>query len=309
MIRTKNSQSMIRLEDSGKKRIEKGVLRNMDIKNVAVIGAGAMGLGIAQVSAQAGYRVSLNDIGESGLEKALKAIAGSLAKSVEKGKLTPESRDEILGRIKTTTDLAEAVQDADLVIEAVFENLALKRDIFQRIAGIAPPHAIFGSNTSTLPIAAIAGGTGRLDKFVGIHFMNPVPLMKGVELIRGRHTSDETLEISLEFVRSLGKETAVAVDYAGFIVSRVLDAMLNEAVKCVMDGNDPEEIDKAMKLCCNFPIGPLALIDLVGADIVLNGLETMRRDLGDKYTPAPLLQQMVRGGDLGRKTGRGFYKY
>ena len=276
---------------------------------MAVIGAGAMGLGIAQVSAQAGYQVSLNDIAETGLEKALLAIAKSLAKSVEKGKLTPESRDEILGRIKTTTNLSEAVQDADLVIEAVFENLTLKRDIFRRIDEIAPQHAIFGSNTSTLPIAAIAGGTGRLDKFVGIHFMNPVPLMKGVELIRGRHTSDETLQISLEFVKSLGKETAIAVDYAGFIVSRVLDAMLNEAVKCVMDGNDPEEIDKAMKLCCNFPIGPLALIDLVGADIVLNGLETMSRDLGDKYAPAPLLRQMVRGGDLGRKTGRGFYTY
>jgi 3-hydroxybutyryl-CoA dehydrogenase len=251
----------------------------------------------------------LHDISDKGLEKALKAIAGSLDKSVEKGKLTAESRDVILGRIKTTTVLEEAVRDADLVIEAVFENLAVKQDVFRRIDRIAPQHAIFGSNTSTLPIAAIAAGTGRLDKFVGIHFMNPVPLMKGVELIRGRHTSDETLQLSLDFVKSLGKETAIAVDYAGFIVSRVLDAMLNEAVKCVMDGNDPEEIDKAMKLCCNFPIGPLALIDLVGADIVLNGLETMRGDFGDKYTPAPLLQQMVRGGDLGRKTGRGFYKY
>ncbi|WP_345788223.1 3-hydroxyacyl-CoA dehydrogenase family protein [Desulfosporosinus youngiae] len=289
--------------------MEKGVLSNMEIKNVAVIGAGAMGLGIAQVSAQAGYQVSLNDISENSLEKAMKAITKSLDKSVEKGKLTAESRDEILGRIKTTTDLAGAVRDADLVVEAVFENLALKQDIFKRIDQIAPPHAIFGSNTSTLPIAAIAGGTGRLDKFVGIHFMNPVPLMKGVELIRGRHTSDETLQISLDYVKSLGKETAVAADYAGFIVSRILDAMLNEAVKCVMDGNDPEEIDKAMKLCCNFPIGPLALIDLVGADIVLKGLETMKGDFGDKYTPAPLLQQMVRGGDLGRKTGRGFYKY
>lgn len=287
----------------------KGVLGKMEIKNVAVIGAGAMGLGIAQVSAQAGYQVSLNDISETGLEKALQAITRSLDKSVGKGVLTAESRDVILGRIKTTTDLAEAVQAADLVIEAVFENLALKQDIFKRIDQIAPQHTIFGSNTSTLPIAAIATGTKRLDKFVGIHFMNPVPVMKGVELIRGRHTSDETLQISLDFVKSLGKETAIAVDYAGFIVSRILDAMLNEAVKCVMDGNDPEEIDKAMKLCCNFPIGPLALIDLVGADIVLNGLETMRGDFGDKYTPAPLLHQMVRGGDLGRKTGRGFYKY
>lgn len=281
----------------------------MEIKNVAVVGAGAMGLGIAQVSAQAGYQVSLNDTSEDQLEKALKAIARSLDKSVEKGRLTAESRDVILGRIKTTTDLAEAVQDADLVIEAVFENLALKKDIFEGIDQIAPKHAIFGSNTSTLPIAAIAGGTERRDKFIGIHFMNPVPLMKGVELIRGRHTSEETLQSSLDYVKSLGKDTAIAVDYAGFIVSRILDAMLNEAVKCVMDGNDPEEIDKAMKICCNFPIGPLALIDMVGADIVLNGLETMRKDFGDQYTPAPLLSQMARGGDLGRKTGRGFYKY
>lgn len=281
----------------------------MDIKNVAVIGAGAMGLGIAQVSAQAGYQVKLQDISTEALDKAIKTITKSLDKTVEKGKLTAEARDQILERIKTTIDLAEAAGDADLVIEAVFENLNLKLEIFKKLDEIAPAHAIFGSNTSTLPITAMAGVTKRQDKFVGLHFMNPVPLMKGVELIRGRHTSDETMQMSLDFVKSLGKEAAIAVDYAGFIVSRVLDAMLNEAVKCVMDGNDPAEIDKAMKICCNFPMGPLELIDLVGAEIVLNGLETMKGDFGDKYTPAPLLKQMVRAGDLGRKTGRGFYKY
>jgi 3-hydroxybutyryl-CoA dehydrogenase len=281
----------------------------MEIKNVAVIGAGAMGLGIAQVSAQAGYHVKLNDISEGGLEKAIKAITKSLDKMVEKEKFSAEEKTNILNRIKTTTNLSEAVSDADLVIEAVFENLNVKVEVFKTIDKIAPEHAIFGSNTSTIPIASMAGATTRQDRFVGLHFMNPVPLMKGVELIRGRHTSDETMQLSLDFVEKLGKEAAVAVDYAGFIVSRILDAMGNEAVKCVMDGNDPAEIDKAMKICCNFPMGPLELIDLVGADIAFNGLETMKQDFGDKYTPAPLLKQMVRSGDLGRKTGRGFYKY
>ena len=174
---------------------------------------------------------------------------------------------------------------------------------------ICPEHTILASNTSALPISSMATATKRQPKVIGIHFMNPVPIMKGVEMIRGRHTSDETFQASKAFVESLGKEPCEAVDYAGFIVSRILDAMLNEAFYCVMDGNKPEEVDKAMKICANFPMGPLELCDLVGADIVLHGLETLHGEFGDRLLPAPLLTSMVRAGDLGRKTGRGFYGY
>jgi len=174
---------------------------------------------------------------------------------------------------------------------------------------VCPPHAVLASNTSALPIAAMASATKRPDKVLGLHFMNPVPVMRGVEIIRAMTTSDETMAIGREYLERLGKEVVEAVDYAGFIVSRVLDAMLNEAVKCVMDGNRPEEVDKAMKVCANFPMGPLELIDLAGVDIVLHGLETMEKDFGDRCHPAPLLRQMVRAGHLGRKSGKGFYDY
>lgn len=195
------------------------------------------------------------------------------------------------------------------MIEAVFEDLELKKKVFKELDEICPPHTILASNTSALPIAAMAAMTKRPDKVLGIHFMNPVPVMRGVEIIRAITTSEETMTIGRKYLQSLGKEVVEAVDYAGFIVSRVLDAMLNEAVKCVMDGNKPEEIDRAMKVCTNFPMGPLELIDLAGVDIVLDGLETMERDFGDRYYPAPLLRQMVRAGHLGRKTKKGFYNY
>jgi 3-hydroxybutyryl-CoA dehydrogenase len=185
----------------------------------------------------------------------------------------------------------------------------VKKKVFKALDEVCPPHAILASNTSALPIAAMAASTKRPDKVLGLHFMNPVPLMKGVEIIRAITTSDETMAAGRVYLQKLGKEVCEAVDYAGFIVSRVLDAMLNEAVKCVMDGNKPEEIDKAMKICCNFPMGPLELIDLAGVDIVLHGLETMEKDFGDRYHPAPLLRQMVRAGYLGRKTKKGFYNY
>lgn len=281
----------------------------MEIKNVTVIGAGAMGNGIAQVSAQAGYQVKLNDISTEFLDKAMKTITKSLDRMVEKGKKTAVERDQILGCIQTTTDLAEAVQDADLVIEAVFENLDLKKEIFKKIDDLAPAEALFGSNTSTLPIAAMAGVTRRLDKFLGLHFMNPVPVMKGIEVIRGSHTSNETMELVLDYIKTLGKDPAVAVDYAGFIVSRILNAAVNEAALCVMNGNSPEEIDKAMRICANWPMGPCELSDLVGVEISLSGIETLQADFGNRWLPAPLLKQMVRSGDLGRKAGRGFYKY
>ncbi len=189
------------------------------------------------------------------------------------------------------------------------EIMDLKKSIFKSLDAVCKPDAILASNTSSLPISEIATAVKNPARFIGIHFMNPVPLMKGVEIIVGRHTSAATVLASKEFVKSLGKEACEAVDYAGFIVSRVLDAMLNEAFHCVMDGNKPEDVDKAMKLCCNFPMGPLELADLAGTDIVLHGLETLHREFGQRLLPAPLLVSMVRAGDLGRKTGRGFYDY
>lgn len=278
------------------------------IKNVFVAGSGTMGNGIAQVIAESGREVVLYDLKKEIVARALETIEKSLQRFVDKGKKSNGEKEAILRRITQSTDL-NSVAGADLVIEAVFENLGVKQELLQKLDEICDAEAIIGSNTSTLPIAALAAATKRPDKVIGIHFMNPVPLMKGIEIIPGLDTSKETLETIKEFVKSLGKEPVKALDYAGFVSSRVLDAMLNEAVKCVMEGNKPEEIDRNMKFCCNFPMGPLELIDLVGVDIVLHGLETMQREFGDKYQPAPLLRQMVRAGHLGRKTGRGFYDY
>jgi len=248
------------------------------------------------------------DVSMELVQKGTNTIEKSLQRMVDKGKLKAEDKSNILSRIKPTVDLKEA-KEADLAIEAVFEDLEVKKRVFKELDEICLPHTILASNTSALPIAAMASATKRPDKVLGLHFMNPVPVMRGVEIIRAITTSDETMAIGKEYLKRLGKEVVEAVDYAGFIVSRVLDSMLNEAVKCVMDGNKPEEIDKAMKICCNFPMGPLELIDLAGVDIVLHGLETMEKDFGDQYHPAPLLRQMVRAGHLGRKTGKGFYNY
>lgn len=278
------------------------------IKKVFIAGAGAMGNGIAQVVASSGYEVVVYDLQKEAIDSAIKTIEISLQRFVEKGKKTEEDKRGILGKISTSLDLEDA-SDADFVIEAIFENLEAKKELFQQVDRICRKDTILGSNTSSLPISAIATATNRQDKVIGTHFMNPVPLMRGVEIIPGMETSNKTVSITKEFIQSLGKEAVVARDYAGFVASRILDVMLNEAVKCVMDGNDPEEIDKTMKLCCNFPMGPLELIDLAGADILLRVLETMEKEYGDRYHPAPLLRQMVRAGHLGRKTGKGFYNY
>ncbi len=280
----------------------------MEIKRVFVQGAGTMGSGIAHVSAQAGYEVVVMDLSTKLVQKGMNSIEKSLQRSVEKGRISIEEKSSILSRIKPVIDLEEA-KGADFAIEAVFEDLDVKKKVFKELDEICPSRTILGSNTSTLPIAALASVTKRPDKVVGIHFMHPVQVMRGVELIRSRTTSDETMAIVKGFIQRLGKEVVEAVDYAGFIVSRILDAMLNEAVRCVMDGNKPEEIDRAMKICTNFPMGPLELIDFAGVDIVLHGLETMEKDFGDRYHPAPLLRQMVRAGYLGRKAGKGFYDY
>ena len=281
----------------------------MTIKKVSVVGGGAMGSGIAHVSAQSGYEVKLHDVDEKALQKALATIEGSLQRGVERQKLTNEQKEGTLKRLKVTVDLKEAANDGDLIIEAIFEDLELKRKIFKELDRIAPPKAILASNTSSLSITAIAQATQRPESVIGIHFMNPVPLMKGVEIIPGLLTREEIVKQSIAFVESLEKVPVRAVDYTGFIVSRILDVMLNEAVLCAMDGNKPEEIDKAMKVCTNFPMGPLELIDLAGADILLHVMEAMQQEFGDKYRPAPLLRKMVASGHLGQKAGSGFYDY
>jgi len=280
----------------------------MEIKNVLIMGSGVMGSGIAQVAAQAGYKVTIEDISEEYIKKGVASIDRSLSRGVKKGSISEQDKVNIMSRLSTATDLSSA-RDADLVIEAIPESLDLKLSAFKELDSICQEHTILASNTSSLAISAMAAATKRQPKVIGIHFMNPVPAMKGVELIRGKHTSDETFQTCKAFVESLGKEPCEAIDYAGFIVTRILDAMLNEAFHCVMDGNKPEEVDKAMRICCNFPMGPLELCDLAGADIVLHGLETLNEEFGDRLHPAPLLKTMVRAGDLGRKTGRGFYDY
>jgi 3-hydroxybutyryl-CoA dehydrogenase len=280
----------------------------MNIERIFIQGAGTMGSGIAQVSAQAGFEVTLMDLSNELVQKGLNSIDKSLQRGIEKGKMKAEEKALILSRIKPVTDLKE-IKGADLAIEAVFEDLEIKKKVFKALDEICPPHTVLASNTSALPIAAMASATKRPDKVLGLHFMNPVPVIRGVEIIRAMTTSDETMAVGREYLKRLGKEVVEAVDYAGFIVSRILDAMLNEAVRCVMYGNKPEEVDKAMKICTNFPIGPLELIDLAGVDIVVHGLETMEKDFGDRFHPAHLLLQMVRVGRLGRKSGKGFYNY
>lgn len=279
-----------------------------DIKRIVVLGSGAMGNGIAHVSAQAGYQVTMTDISEEFTRKGLAAIDKNLQRGVDKGRMKPEEKQAILSRIKTATGL-EAAAEADFVIEAIPEDLALKQQTFKKLGEVCRPEVVLATNTSALPIASIAAACNRPDKVVGMHFMNPVPVMQLVEIIPAITTAEETTKLTEEVAKALGKTPVRAMDYAGFIVSRILDAMLNEAFRCVMDGNDPKAVDTAIKLGLNHPMGPLELADLAGVDIVFHGLETMHRELGDRFQPVPLVRQMVRAGRLGRKTGHGFYKY
>lgn len=281
------------------------------IDRIAVVGGGTMGNGIAHVAAQNGRSVRLLDVSRDVLDAALATVGKNLDRQIKKGTLDEAAKAEILGRIDTGTDLAAGVADAQLVVEAVPEKLELKRTIFTTLDASAPADAILATNTSSISITTIAAFTKRADKVIGMHFMNPVPVMQLVEVIRGLATSDETTTAVVELSKELGKTPVEVNDFPGFVSNRVLMPMINEAVTALMEGvAEPEAIDTVMKLGMNHPMGPLALADLIGLDTCLNILEVLHRELGDdRYRPCPLLRKYVAAGWLGRKSGRGFYVY
>jgi len=282
----------------------------MEIKTFGVIGAGQMGNGISQVAAMSGLRVIMNDIAEEFVDRGMDMITKILSRSVDKGKLAAEEKDAVLGRIQTCTDI-KYMANADFVVEAATENESLKFDIFKSLDEICKPDAILATNTSSIPIGRIAAQTGRPGKVIGMHFMNPVPVMKLVEVIRGLATSDETFDLTWQLAEKFGKTPAEASDYPGFIANRILLPMINEAVYCLYHGvGTRESIDTVMKLGMNHPMGPLALADLIGLDTCLAIMETLYEGFKDsKYRPCPLLRKYVEAGWLGKKTGRGFYEY
>ena len=283
---------------------------NMAISKVCVVGSGTMGSGIAQVSAQAGYETTMVDIKQEFLDRGMSNMKASLGKFVEKGRMTQEEMGETLARLRTTVDMKDAARDADYVIEAAFERAEVKLPIFAQLEDVCRKETILASNTSGIPVSLLASATRRPDKVIGTHFMNPVPLMKGVEIVRSLLTSDETLNTSLDFVQSLGKETVVVKDSPGFVTNRIVTLVFNEAAKLLEENlASIEDIDKIEKLSHNWPMGPFELADLVGIDVVVDLLEGIYRETGwERYKPAPLLKRMVEIGYTGRKAGKGFYQ-
>ncbi|GEN81705.1 3-hydroxybutyryl-CoA dehydrogenase [Sporosarcina luteola] len=282
----------------------------MEIKKVMVIGAGQMGGGIAQVCAQAGFDVKLNDIKEESYTKGLAVITKNLSRNVEKGRMTEDEKNAILGRITKSLDLQDA-SDVDIIIEAAVENMDIKKSIFAKLDEIAPTYAILATNTSSLPITEIAAVTKRPENVIGMHYMNPVPVMKLVEIIRGLATSDEVYQAVEDMTRKLEKTPVEVNDFPGFVANRVLMPMINEAIYTLYEGvASVEAIDEVMKLGMNHPMGPLQLADFIGLDTCLYIMETLHEGFGDsKYRPCPLLRKYVNAGWLGKKSGRGFYEY
>ncbi len=282
----------------------------MRVKRVAVIGAGAMGSGIAYICAARNYEVFIMDVSEELLAKGVKRIREMVVEGVNRGKLTPREAEETMKKVKGTTNIAEAVKDADIVIEAVFEDINVKKEVFQKLDEACPNHTILASNTSALSITEMASATKRPSKVIGLHFFNPPYAMKLVEVVLGAQTSDETRRIATDFAASLGKETVTAKDTPGFIVNRVLSAAIGEAILLLQEGiASAEEIDKAITLGLNWPVGPLRLADFVGLDVALDVGKVIYKALGEKYKPPLLLEEKVKAGHLGMKTRKGFYEY
>ena len=280
------------------------------MKKTGVLGAGTMGAGIIQVMAQSGYEVTFIEQKQEFVDRGLEKISGVLEKAVRKGRMSEEDKTAALGRIKGSTDMGD-LHDAEIVVEAATENVEAKKAMFRQLDEVCHPDAILATNTSALSITEIAAVTGRPEKVIGMHFFNPVPAMKLVEVIRGLSTSEKTTEAIMELAGSLGKSPVKVEEAPGFVVNRILIPMINEAVGILADGvAEAEDIDKAMKLGANFPMGPLALGDLIGLDVCLAIMETLHREYGeDQYRPHVYLRKMVRDGKLGRKTGEGFFEY
>ncbi|MEJ8544212.1 3-hydroxybutyryl-CoA dehydrogenase [Brevibacillus borstelensis] len=282
----------------------------MNVQTIMVVGAGQMGSGIAQVSAQAGFQVILSDVKQEFVERGLSTINKNLSRNVEKGRMDEAEKAAILSRIKLSANLADG-READFVVEAVTENMAVKSEIFKKLDEVCPAHTVLASNTSSLPITEIAAVTKRPEKVIGMHFMNPVPVMKLVEIIRGLQTADEVYQLTEDLSKQMDKVPVSVNDFPGFVSNRVLMPMINEAIYCVYEGvATPEAVDEVMKLGMNHPMGPLTLADFIGLDTCLYIMEVLYEGFGDsKYRPCPLLRKYVKAGWLGKKSGRGFYVY